>query len=228
MKHDDQEDDLDDDLEDDEPIFWEVLEGKYGRELTESEVRLELKADYEREFLDLELYAEEFEEDVGHYQDWLILKEELQQRAEEREAESLEKDAAKARAKVAAEDLMAALCRPPLDENDDLVEGGWEQWNEAVNKVIRERIDFSALLAYNALVRESALKGAAQASAGKRHKENRAMKAEVFEWLDKNAAQFRSLDSMATAIAGKVAPIAFRTARAWVGEHRNLRSASTE
>lgn len=62
--------------------------------------------------------------------------------------------------------------------------------------------------------------------AAKRHEENRAMKADVFSWLDANMTNFKSMDKAAQAIADKVAPIAFRTARDWVGEWKKLRSAS--
>ncbi len=67
---------------------------------------------------------------------------------------------------------------------------------------------------------------AAKESAKKRHIENRAMKAEAFQWLDSNMVQFESMDSAAAAIT-KQQPIAFRTARAWTSEWKKLRSAST-
>ncbi len=60
-----------------------------------------------------------------------------------------------------------------------------------------------------------------------RHIENHAMKVEVFDWLDANMVNFKSMDAAAEGIAGKIAPIAFRTARDWVGEWKKLRSAST-
>ncbi len=52
-----------------------------------------------------------------------------------------------------------------------------------------------------------------------RHTENRAMKAEVFQWLDANMVNFKSLDKAAESIT-KQQPIAFRTARQWVGDWR--------
>jgi hypothetical protein len=60
-----------------------------------------------------------------------------------------------------------------------------------------------------------------------RNIENHAMKVEVFDWLDTNMVHFKSMDAAAEGIAGKIAPIAFRTARDWVGEWKRLRSAST-
>lgn len=61
----------------------------------------------------------------------------------------------------------------------------------------------------------------------KRHAENRAMKASVFAWCDENINKFKSLDKAAEAIAGKIVPVAFRTARAWIAEWKKLRSTST-
>lgn len=59
------------------------------------------------------------------------------------------------------------------------------------------------------------------------HAENRAMKQEVFVWLDQNMKLFKSMDAAASAVAGKVAPIKWRTARDWVGEWKKVRSAGT-
>jgi len=58
------------------------------------------------------------------------------------------------------------------------------------------------------------------------HAENRSMKADVFVWLDANMVNFKSMDKAAEAVI-KQQPIAFRTARDWVGEWKRLRSAST-
>jgi hypothetical protein len=57
------------------------------------------------------------------------------------------------------------------------------------------------------------------------HDESRKMKAEVYLWLDDNMVNFKSMDSAAQAII-KQQPIAFRTARDWVGKWKKLRSAS--
>ncbi len=53
-----------------------------------------------------------------------------------------------------------------------------------------------------------------------RHKENRAMKKQVFEWYSVNRANYRSMDAAAQAITNRIAPITFRTARAWITEYR--------
>ena len=62
-------------------------------------------------------------------------------------------------------------------------------------------------------------------AAGVRHAEHRSMKLDVFRWLDEQV-NFKSLDSAAEAVI-KQQPIAFRTARDWVGEWKKVRSAGT-
>jgi hypothetical protein len=66
----------------------------------------------------------------------------------------------------------------------------------------------------------------AKVAASIRHSENRSMKTQVFAWCDANRAKFKSMDATAEAIAGKLVPVKFRTARAWVGEWKKLRSAA--
>lgn len=56
----------------------------------------------------------------------------------------------------------------------------------------------------------------ARRAAFARHAENRQMKSEAIEWFEKNKGQFKSKDAAAEAIAGKVAPVTFRTARNWL------------
>ena len=58
-----------------------------------------------------------------------------------------------------------------------------------------------------------------------KHKENRSMKADVLVWLDTNMCNFKSMDKAAEAVV-KQQPIAFRTARDWVGDWKKLRHAS--
>ncbi len=65
------------------------------------------------------------------------------------------------------------------------------------------------------------------AGAAGRHAENRAIKQDVFAWLDEHFPAQKSMDAAAQTIAGKVAPVAFRTARDWVGEWKKLRSTGT-
>lgn len=64
-------------------------------------------------------------------------------------------------------------------------------------------------------------------AAEKRHRENRSMKDDVFKWLDSNMEKFKSMDAAALAIAGKLQPIEFSTARTWVGQWRKKQSPRT-
>ncbi|MDP3424973.1 MAG: hypothetical protein Q8S32_14600 [Burkholderiaceae bacterium] len=78
---------------------------------------------------------------------------------------------------------------------------------------------------------EEAIKAArsslARAGSEGRHTENRAMKADVFKWLNDNFASCKSMDAAAEAMSGKLVPATFRTVRDWVTEWKKLRSAST-
>ncbi|MET3459787.1 hypothetical protein [Variovorax atrisoli] len=67
----------------------------------------------------------------------------------------------------------------------------------------------------------------ARLGAAAAHAENRAMKALVMTWCDSNMGQFKSMDAAAEAVAGKLVPVKFRTARQWIGDWRKLRSAGT-
>ena len=69
----------------------------------------------------------------------------------------------------------------------------------------------------------------ARAAALVRHRENREMKSQVFEWLDANRSNHPSMDKCAEVISRTVVPIAFRTARNWVGDWaKDRQSARTE
>lgn len=97
-------------------------------------------------------------------------------------------------------------------------------WAASMDRIIRNDLDHRSIGYFVELVLTAHQRSSQAAKAHKRHAENHAMKAEVFSWLDSNMATFKSMDSAASAIAGKVAPIAFRTAREWVGEWKKLRS----
>jgi hypothetical protein len=62
----------------------------------------------------------------------------------------------------------------------------------------------------------------------KRHVENHAMKADVFDWLDTNfVLGQKSMDDVAMLLAGKLVPAKFRAVRSWMTEWKKLRSACT-
>ena len=65
----------------------------------------------------------------------------------------------------------------------------------------------------------------ARQGAAARHSDTDAIKADVFVWLDANMPNFKSMDAAAQAIT-RQQPIAFRTARKWLGDWKKLRSAS--
>jgi hypothetical protein len=64
-------------------------------------------------------------------------------------------------------------------------------------------------------------------NAKKRHEEHYQMKAEIFEWLDKNPIPYRGKDATAQRIM-KIVPIAFRTARNWIDDWEEVRSAGRQ
>lgn len=58
-----------------------------------------------------------------------------------------------------------------------------------------------------------------------RHIENRAMKMDVFKWLDDNRVKFESKNSAARAIAGVIVPVTIETTRTWISQWEKLQSA---
>lgn len=56
----------------------------------------------------------------------------------------------------------------------------------------------------------------AKMGAKARHRENRAMKAQVLEWYAAHSHEVRSKDAAAGEVAGKVVPVTFRTVRDWL------------
>lgn len=68
----------------------------------------------------------------------------------------------------------------------------------------------------------------ARVGANAMHKENRACKKQVFEWLDAHRDELPSLDAAADALAEKVVPMKWRTVRGWATDwnrERRLRAA---
>lgn len=62
----------------------------------------------------------------------------------------------------------------------------------------------------------------ARKGADARHRENRAMREQVFSFLDQH--EFPSMDAAAEAIAGKLVPAKFRTVRDWIGQWKKARA----
>jgi len=88
----------------------------------------------------------------------------------------------------------------------------------ALRKETREQL----LWAKELIARE---KQARRKGADMLHQEHRAIKADVFAWLDANTVKFKSNEAAATAIE-RQAPIAHVTARDWYKEWKKLQSAS--
>lgn len=95
---------------------------------------------------------------------------------------------------------------------------------EAVADSVNAEIEFAQREAEAKRLARSEL---ARQNGAKAHSENRAMKMDVFAWLDENMVRFNSMDSAAQEISTNVAPVAFRTARDWVGQWKKVRSAGT-
>ena len=98
---------------------------------------------------------------------------------------------------------------------------------EELDSLIAANLNHTNIGYFIDLILENAQSVRQAALAMKRHAENRAMKQDVFDWLDANMSRFKSMDAAAEAIAGKVAPVAFRTARDWVADWKKLRSTGT-
>ena len=129
--------------------------------------------------------------------------------------------------KKVAEDLFCEILSPPFeDDSDTLGDAEFLAWIKRVNEIIRTRLDFYSLCELLEMSTENDTTQKAFRMALKRHSENHAMKADVFVWLDANMPNFKSMDAAAQAIT-KQQPIAFRTARDWVGKWKKVRSTGT-
>ncbi len=76
-----------------------------------------------------------------------------------------------------------------------------------------------------ATMAKDSLQAVAKRGAEARHEENRSIKESVMRWLDENKDLTLHGDNTASEIAGKVAPIKWRTARDYITEWKKLRSA---
>ena len=90
---------------------------------------------------------------------------------------------------------------------------------------MREHLSHLSIGRFVELVLENSAKARQSAAALKRHHENHQMKADVFDWLESNIHNYKSMDAAAEAIAGKLVPLTFRTVRKWVKEYKDMQSA---
>ena len=198
--------------------LWDMLESDYGRPLTTAELQDELSRLEGRP-----LTNEEFEDALRDQASWKALKAEWAEREaqiEKHEAENDVKD------KKVAEDLYSELLSPPVNDDGTMGTADGVAWIERINEKIRTRLDFYSLCGLMVMAQKDAASRKSFLMATKRHTENRSMKASIFVWLDANMPKFRSMDAAAQA-ATKQQPIAFRTAREWVGEWKKVRSTGT-
>ena len=117
---------------------------------------------------------------------------------------------------------------PKLTANRDPISGKFTLRNpagEELDKTIRGCLSHRSIGYLIELIGSNYESAKQAARALKRHAENHAMKAEIFEWLDAQT-QFRSIESAAMAITKQI-PIAHVTARDWYKEWKKLRSAGT-
>lgn len=85
-------------------------------------------------------------------------------------------------------------------------------------------------LAKSSMVEEAtsvARNAMARTAAAARHRENHAMKTEVFSWMSANWEAGHSLDDFASRIAGSVVPLKWRTVREYLTEWNKMRSTGT-
>lgn len=73
----------------------------------------------------------------------------------------------------------------------------------------------------------SPISALAKRAADARHKENREMKKDAFDWLSANFERFSSMDDAADAVR-EVVPVKFRTAREWVGHWKKTTTEKKE
>ena len=90
---------------------------------------------------------------------------------------------------------------------------------------LREHLDHLSIGRFVELILENSAKARQSAAAIKRHQEHYQFKADVFDWLRSNMQNYKSMDATAEAIAGKIVPVTFRTARKWVKEYKDMQSA---
>jgi hypothetical protein len=111
-----------------------------------------------------------------------------------------------------------------IDKGDGEVEihdlGG-----QAFDLELREHLHHLTIARFIELILNNAVKAKQSAAAIKRHQEHYSMKHQVFGWLDINFQNYKSMDAIAEAIAGKLVPLKFRTVRKWVKEYKDMHSA---
>lgn len=108
--------------------------------------------------------------------------------------------------------------------DDEAINNEIYQWEESLRNAINNHLTPTTFSYLVDLIINNHEKIKQTARSHIRHAENRAMKQEVFKWLDDNMQNYKSMEAAATAITGGIAPIAWSTARRWVSEWKKLSS----
>ena len=98
---------------------------------------------------------------------------------------------------------------------------------DALNKAIHEHLNARTMGYFLELIQANHQSAKQASRALKRHSENHAIKAQVFDWLGDNRRNFSSMDKTAQALT-KVVPMGFRTLQGWVSEWHKLQPPSTQ
>ena len=161
--------------------------------------------------------------------DGAIVLESAEEVAEFREMQDLAKrlrDKQRNRAEMVFNAFLAGKEPVDVDDRNDSASIAVNEWTKEMNRAIEQNLDHRSIFDFVELIAKDHVKALQVANAHKRHSENHAMKADIFVWLDANMPNFRSMDAAAQAVT-KQQPIAFRTARGWVGEWKKVRSTGT-
>lgn len=100
-----------------------------------------------------------------------------------------------------------------------------EEWKDWMDKTIQRDLDHRSIHHFVEMILEFQEGMAQSEKALLGHAENHALRDEIYAWLDANKTASMSMDAAASAMAGKVVPLAWRTVRDHVGQWKKVRSA---
>ena len=102
-----------------------------------------------------------------------------------------------------------------------------QDFEQGFNPLLRAYLDDRSIPEFIEIAQRLAISNRGKIAAAKAHAENRAMKNDVFTWCDNHMAEYRSMDAAASAVAGKLVPMTWRTVRDWMTAWKKVRSAGT-
>ena len=127
----------DDDLEEDEPVLWDELEERYGRPLTQVELRHELDL-----LFDVPMSDDEFEDELRSQAGWQILKAEIAEREAKRADENRAFDEMEATAEKLASEIFEIIFCEKSDGSGEMASF------EEQNKLIKKNINLYSLFSF--------------------------------------------------------------------------------